>query len=260
MENGLMNTSNCQIILRKPSEVEFVGYEQLKASAIKLAERVAEVQVTTENVKQSKKLIAEINKESKAINDARIKLKKDLLKPYEDIELKVKEIDVIIKQANDNVKSQISELDQLERQEKKVQIEEIFNKRIKNYKFKDLFTFDDFIEPTHLNKSVSINKVEDEIVTWLERIRNDFEVIKTLEHSDEVLTEYQEIKDLALSIQSVTNRHQRLADNRKAIENAKSKKELRNEIKYVTFAIREENSKFVELLLKENNIEFKTNI
>lgn len=251
MTTELNGMTHFNIILKQPSEVEFIGYEELKASAIKLSENVKSVQVNEDNIQMSKKLIASINKETKKINDARITLKKELLKPYLEIESKVKEIDSIVDEANREVKSQISELEEIERDKKSNEIEEFFNKRIKHYKFSNIFSFKDFLKPSHLNKSTSLNKVEDLLVEWLEKIKNDFKVIESHQHSDEVLIEYVELKDLASAINKVENRYKEKKIRQQQLN---TKKVLNNK---VSIEIEEKDLKFVEMLLNHNGIEFK---
>ncbi|MEX5937678.1 DUF1351 domain-containing protein [Mammaliicoccus sciuri] len=251
MTTELSNMTNFSIVLKKSSEVKFIGYEELKASAIKLAENVKSVQVTEENIQTSKKLLAAINKETKKINDSRIKLKKELLKPYTDVETKVKEIDSIVSEANDIVKKQISELEQIERDKKSVEIENLFNKRIRHYKFSNVFNFKDFIKPSYLNKSMSLNKVEDILIEWLEKIKNDFKVIESHQHSDEILIEYIELKDLASAINKVEDRHK---EKKVRQQQLNTRKELS---KKVSFEIDEKDLRFVEMLLNHNGIEFK---
>lgn len=256
MTNELSEMTNFNIVLKQPSEVEFIGYEELKASAIKLSENIKSVKVNEDNIQTSKKLLAAINKETKKINDARISLKKELLKPYLDVETKVKEIDSIVNEANQEVKSQISELEQMERDEKSEEIENLFNKRIKHYEFSSIFSFDDFIKPAYLNKSTSLNKVEDYLIEWLENIKKDFKAINNHQLSNEVLIEYIELKDLALAINKVEDRHKAIEQRKQQLESAKKNKE-KNVNKKVLIELEYEDLKYVELLLNHNGIEFK---
>lgn len=251
-------------IITTSGSIEFKGFDQMKESAMKLAEHVKEVQVTEENVKESKKLLANINKELGNIDKRRIEAKKELLQPYENLDSQVKEINKVIGEASNIVKGQVTELAQAERDEKEAKILEVFNKRIKNYNFKDMFTFDDFLKPAHLNKSMSMNKVEEEMVQWLTAIDNDIQVIKGLSNGDEVLTEYRETKDISVAMNIVNKRQEQLKRSQEAIEKSKSNKEKQREAEdkktsqSSLFRITgEKNIKLVELLLKESDVEFE---
>lgn len=246
------------IIIQK-GEIEFKGYEQMYQSAVKLADHVEKVQVTDENVKESKKLLASINAELKHINSKRVEAKKSLLEPYNALDAQVKDIEGVIDKASSTVKQQVKDLEEQARAEKKEAIETLFNKRIKNYKFKDMFAVDDFLTPQHLNKSLSMNKVENEMVEWLTKIDNDIKVIKGLSNGDEVLTEYQEVKDISVAMNIVADRQEKLKQSQEQLEKAKSHKEQKKEAqsKTVQFVINEKDARFVELLLKDHEINFE---
>lgn len=262
-ENSPALLMNYDIITTSGS-IEFKGFKEMKESALKLAEHVKEVQVTEENVQESKRLLASINKEMGSINKRRIEAKKELLQPYETLDGQVKEIEAVINEASGIVKNQVNTLAQQERDEKEAKIKDIFEKRIKNYRFKDDFEFEDFLLPKHLNKSLSMNKVEEEMVEWLTGIDNDIMVIKGLSNADEVLTEYMETKDLSIAMNIVNRRNEQIKRSQEALERAKSNKEKQREAEQkeanqtALFSITgEKNIKMVELLLKDAGVEYE---
>jgi hypothetical protein len=191
-----------------PAKIEFLSYEQLKASALELAENIQNVEVTEENVKNSKQLLAAVNRRVKEMEDKRIALKKQILAPYDEFELQVKEIVTIVKNADAFVREQIRELEEIEREAKRNEILTIFEKRIKHYSFEDTFGFDDFLTARHLNKSTTMKSIEADMVTWLEKIDADLAAMQSLKNADEVLTEYYDTKDLAVAIKIVNERNE----------------------------------------------------
>lgn len=247
------------LVLRDTADIEFVGFEELKQSAEKLAANVQHVVVNKENVKESKQLIASINREIKTINDERIKLKKEVLEPYNKIEQQVKEIESIVNEASAVVKGQVKSLDEAERAEKEKKIRALFERRIKHYPFKDLFSFEDFLKPRHLNKSETMTKVEDNLVNWLERIKQDYDVIKKQDNADEILTEYVNTQSLATAINTVQERHEKIQESNESIKNNRSKKEKReqeNAVKWINLQVKKSDLKFIEYVLNDNEIEF----
>lgn len=256
-------------IVTQQGRVEFKGYEQMKESVIKLSKQLETVEATEENVKESKRLLAEINKQLKIINDQRKQSKAILLEPYQVMENQVKEIEEILKTPTEQIRYQIRELEDKERDEKRDKLEELFNKRIKNYSISDVFTFDDFIKPQHLNKSTSLKSVEAEMTEFMEQTQNDIKVIYNLENSGAVMVEYKECMNLSTAMNIVKEREERerqLEAIRKQREEEAEKKrqELQGQSKIepaeksYSFVIKgDKNAQLVELLLEKADIDFE---
>ena len=98
MQHDLM--LNMQEIQVKQGSVLFSDYEEIKEQAHKLAKHIEAFEVNESNLKESKKLLAAVNKKCKQLEDARIKIKKMMLEPYQDFENQVKEIVLIVKDAD----------------------------------------------------------------------------------------------------------------------------------------------------------------
>ncbi|EHO7821327.1 DUF1351 domain-containing protein [Listeria monocytogenes] len=232
----------------------FPAYKKIKSDSLLLAQQIENIEVTEENIKQSKKLLAAVNKEVKNLESERISIKKEMLEPYNEFEKQVKEIVSIVKTADEMVRQQVTQMEEEEREDKKLVLKRMFEKRIRIYDFKTYFTFDDFIENRHLNKSLSINKIESEMVEWLTKIETELKIIETMPYADEIIAEYKETKDLAVSAQIVSDRH-------KAQEVIK---EAKNDIKddqlptKITFTLFDEKDvKLVEMFMQQNKIKFE---
>ena len=104
--NELINTDEIGTLEFEVGKISFNAYENIKNKALKLSENLKTVEVSEENIKESKKLIAEVNKDVKKLEDYRIKVKKEMSKPYNDFEIQVKEIVKIVKEADEYVRSQ----------------------------------------------------------------------------------------------------------------------------------------------------------
>ena len=127
MENELM--LNMQQIRVVQGSVDFQNYERVKQQALQLAENLQTVEVNEDNLKQSKKLLAAVNRRKKELDDERIRIKKVMLEPYQEFEQQVKEITLIVEAANETVRQQVKHLEEQERQAKQEQLAEIFHKR-----------------------------------------------------------------------------------------------------------------------------------
>ncbi|EAF6697686.1 DUF1351 domain-containing protein [Listeria monocytogenes] len=238
----------------KQGSILFPAYKKIKSDSLLLAQQIENIEVTEENVQQSKKLLAAVNKEVKNLESERILIKKEMLEPYNEFEKQVKEIVSIVKTADEMVRQQVTQMEEEEREDKKLVLKRMFEKRIRMYDFKTYFTFDDFLENRYLNKSLSINKIESEMVEWLTKIETELKVIETMPHADEIIAEYKETKDLAVSAQIVSDRH-------KAQELIK---EAKNDIKddqlhtKITFTLFDEKDvKLVEMFMQQNKIKFE---
>lgn len=231
--------------------ISFPAYQQLKEQAMQVAEFVESIEVNDDNVKQAKKLLAAVNKSVKSLEDRRIAIKKEILKPYDEFETQVKEIVGIVKNADTLVRDQVRELEEQEREEKKNIIQEIWDKRVQAYDF-DFITFDKFLQPEHLNKTAVLSKIESEMVDFLEKVNGDLKVINSLSDRKEVLQEYIENVDLSLSMLLVNERKEK---EKKINEIYKNEEQ---EIYYFK-VFSEKDAKFTEMLLKENKIKFEKN-
>ena len=260
MSNEIIIPQHYEIITSSGT-IEFVGYEDIKASVTNLAEHVQNMEVTDENVKESKKLLAEVNKAMGSINKARIEAKNELLAPYVTIENQVKEIEEILKIPTSVVRSQISELDEKERDAKFEKLKEIFLKRSKSYKFPEFINFDSFVTNQHLNKSTSIKKVEEEMVTFLESTKSDIAVINSMDNSESILEEYTSSLNLAQAITTVKTRLEREETIRahKAEIDAKKKVKPEPVERVVSFIVTgDKDIQLAQMILEKADISFTT--
>lgn len=253
MTNDLISFDINQIKVL-PGDITFNGFEKLKTEALQLSEQITQVEVTEENVQVSKKMLAAVNKRVKEIDSKRISIKKELLEPYITFEQQVKEITAIVKDADNHVRQQVRDLEELERAAKWVEVHGMFEKRIRQYPFESIFTFDDFVKPKHLNKSTTMNSVEKDMVEWLENKNADFEVIQGLPNSYDVLIEYKDTKDLATAINNVRQRDEYKDRLKEAVP--EKKKEV--EKQFVIMLNDEKDYKLVEMFMEQNNINYKT--
>jgi hypothetical protein len=230
--------------------VHFHNYEEILQQATELAEYVSNVVVTEESVKATKKMLASVNKKVTELEDGRKAIKKELLKPYEEFEKQIKTIAKVVKDADQVVRSQVRELEEQEREGKRCQIEKLFNKRSVLYPNCNMFDSASFIRPTHLNKTVSIDKVEQEMVQWFEQRKQDVEFIKDQNNADDILVEYVQSQNVIQSIQIVELRER----NKREIT---GNKETPKQETSVTIVIDGKDLAHVEFLLNNSNIKYE---
>ena len=259
MENELMKEDQVTNAIQKISVVQgsitFGAYEELKRQATALAEQIATVEVTEDNVKVSKKLLAEVNKRVNTLEDKRKEVKKTMLEPYQFFEEQVKENVGIVKDADSLVRDQVKGLEERERLEKESALADIYSKRIQHYSFKDWIPYQDFLKPKHLNKTTSIDSVEREMVNFFEKVEQDMQVIHQMDDVENHINAYLNTYDLGQAIMIVKQDKERKAKIQLGI-----KKSAPNEIAYLV-SIRVQNQKelkLLEMILQEHQFEYTT--
>lgn len=174
-----------------------------------------------ENIKSAKEDRATLNKLSKAINDKKIELKKQVLKPFEDFETKAKELIGIIGEATGNIDVQIKNIEEKRKQEKQVEIEKIYKENIGDL---TVLKLESISNDKWLNSTYKITEIEKEIIEAIENTKNDLQIIEELKSEFEL-----QLKDLytkKLSLSDVLRENTRLIEQKKAFEELKTKQEV----------------------------------
>ena len=250
--NDLDKLSNVTV---KAPVIIFPGYEELLIQANHIAEKVSSIEVTEDNVKESKKTIANVRKSVKRLDERRIAIKKAILEPYEELNDKVKTIQDVLNKADEQVRSQIREMEEKERDEKEQRLHEQWNKRITAYDNAKIMSFEDWITPKHLNKTYSFGQAEDSMVDFLEKCERDIQVLREMQHSEELVSMYRETLDVSLAISIVNKRYAEMEEIRNSLQ---TDEEEETREKVAVFKITgEKDIHFVELLLTENKINYK---
>jgi hypothetical protein len=235
-----------------PGQIVFKNFETLKNEALELSEMVSEVIVTPDNVKQSKKLVSAVSKKIKDLESNRISIKKQMMEPYFEFEEKVKEIVHIVDEAEGIVRKQIKSIEEDERNEKKQKINDLFDKRMRMYWFRDLIPFDDFLKSSHLNKTTSIDLVEREMVEFLEKIEKDFLVLHQMEDKDRLISLYLDTKDLSESLALFNKEKER----RQQIQRSQMVSSKKEEKKFIITVYEKKDLKMIQMFMTQNDIKF----
>lgn len=233
--------------------VKFPAFEYYKQQAQKAAEYINSIVLTDNNVKDVKKDLAAARKLTDGLDQKRIQIKNAILADYVEFESQVKELQAIVKDAESSLRSKVKELEERERENKKAQILDIWNKRYPMYQISEMLavndTFERWLTPQHLNKSTSMKSVEKEMTEWLENRDKDIESLRSMD--DEYLVEYLGCLDLPAAISAVNSRNE--------IRSEIHKDSLNDYAEPIAkFIITgEKDIKLTELLLKENGIDYR---
>lgn len=206
----VLSGNNYPNISYKPGEITFNDFDRYLAACKEVAEIVSETEVNESSVKTAKKIVAEAHKVADKLNEQRKAVKRELMAPVKAFEDQVKVLTTIIDDAERDVRIQIRALDEKERDEKKKAIKELWSKRIELYDVKHFDNaFESWLEPKHLNKSVSMKAVEDDMTAWLEKTQADLDVINLMDAKSEILPFYGTCFNLTASLASLEAKKQR---------------------------------------------------
>lgn len=162
-----------------PEVIEF-NFEELKKGIQEKAKEYEAHVYTDGQVSLAKADLAMLRKFTKALSDERIRIKKECLKPYEEFERKIKELDAIVQVPIAQIDKQVKFYEEETKAAKKKDIEEIWLRLLADEKIPKAITFDQIFNEKWLNVSVKIPAVEKEITERLQQIENDLETLSNL--------------------------------------------------------------------------------
>ena len=208
------------------------NYEDIKKWVIEKAKEYKSVVYTEETITAAKSDRATLNKVAKAINDEKIRIKKEVLKPFEDFENKCKELQGIITDASSSIDAQVKAFEEKEQNEKKEQIKALFDIYIGDYK--DLILFDLIFNPRWLNKTYTMKKIEEEINHLVVKTSDDMKVLEGQIKDEVILKQVQafyfshiaESDCLSSSLKYGMN----VIESNKKLEELKQQQEARKEV------------------------------
>ena len=233
----------------KPAQIMFPAYEFYKGQAEQIAEYVSKIEPTEANVKEVKKTLAQSRKLVKALSDRRIQIKRDLLADFSEFEAQVKEISGIVDAADATVRDKVRALEEAEREQKRLAILDLWNKRVGGYRICDLVPdlFDTWLQPRFLNSSTTMKTVETEMTEFLEQTEQAMNALDNFD--EEYRVEYLGTLNLAEAIEAVRRREE-------VRDLVRGEPEEETE-ETATFIIKgKKNIKLAEIVLSENEIDY----
>lgn len=257
MDNELTLTDKS--VTYELGSVDFVDYEQLKKSALKLADSVEGVEVTPKTVAINKKLRASINKEVQALKSKRTQIKRDMLTPFTPFSTQVDEIINIVDGANLKVDAQIKSLEEHDRVQKLIDVTKMFDLHAQGYEnFPMNAKFFITQHPEVVNKSYSMSKVEVDIAQWLEHAQSDIKVIGAQDNSSEVLVVYKRNGcDLGKAIEEVSELARLKQEAKKALELSHKSNETKVTTEQFIYVLSSsKDAKMLEMFMEQNNIAY----
>ena len=252
--------------------IEF-NFEELKGQLKESLEKYQNLTFTEEQIKLAKADRATLNKLKDAIETKRKEIKAKCLRPYEEFEIKIKELIKLIDEPINNIDGQIKLVEEEKKNQKVLEITKIFDKYALENNINELITCQRVFNQKWLNTSYKLSTIEQEIKDTTKNIADSIKVIgetKT-EFAQQVLDKYLQTLDLTVALAENT----RLCQQKERLEKMKAEQEKRQteekqvakptveeqqptELKQIDFRVwvTEEQKKQLRAFLIENNIKY----
>lgn len=166
------------------------NFEELKNELLEKSERYKTAIYTAETISIAKQDRANLNKLIKAVNNEKIRVKNEIMKPYLPFENQCKELMEIVKDAAENIDIQIKTFEQKQQDEKKTAIEQYFNEHVGLYQ--GLISFDLIFNERWLNITYDIDKILQEIEHIFAKAKNDLMTIDSIVKNEETNKQVQD--------------------------------------------------------------------
>lgn len=202
--------------------------EEVKAWVAARVQDYKNIAYTEDQVKDMKKDRADLNKLRTAFESERKRLKKVCMEPYNLFEQQVKEVVALIDEPIQLIDSQLYELEERRKQQKKKDIEALFD----TIGFQTFVILDNIFDQKWLNASVSLGKIEEQMKSIMYKIGTDVATIGNLpEFSFEAMEVYKKTIDLNKAIlegqrlAEIQKRKQQYEEEQKRIAEEKARQE-----------------------------------
>lgn len=253
-----------QIVVNQQQGAITTNFNEVKEALTEQMEIYKELEVTEDNKPERKRDIATLRKIIKAVNDKRIGVKKECLKPYEVFEKQASELVDIINQPIGILGSQVKEFEDKQRLQKIADINTYFAEIIPSYpELIDEIGITTIYDNRWENVATSMKSVKEDIKAKLDKIQADITLIKSMpsDKTEEALKLYWGDLDVTNAI-TMINRYeqqkkeieQRVAEQQKKEQAEAIEREVERAKKAEREAIERENKAKQEAAEQEEAI------
>lgn len=242
------------------------NFETLEQQIKVLADFYKGVIVDEDNIKESKKDLADLRKEITAIENVRKDFKKQWMEPYTKFENKCKHLVELLNEPINAIDGQLKEFETKRLAEKRSVVEKIYSEEVDEYA--DFIPLDSIFQDSWLNVSTKEKDIRYDINEAKMRIVSELNIIKGLgsEIEDEVIAIY---KKNGNSLAAAIERNTQYQKDKATIEakkpeekkpDAKAMGQLNNiveKFRTVHFIVSKEDEEEVENLLSLSDISFQ---
>lgn len=196
-----------------PQKIDF-NYESLKTELAGKLKYYNGLVVTEDSIKGAKGDKAALNKLKTALEDRRKDIKREYLRPFDEFEVKVKELVSMIDAPVQAIDGQIKAFDEQKKAEKKAEIEAFYAESVGD--LSTILPLEKVWDSRWLNTTYKIADIQQEITDRTAKVSNDIGVIKgmRLDCETQVMDTYLRTLDMSAALAEKT----RLEDQKRRME------------------------------------------
>ena len=188
------------ISLQKPGLISIENFTELRSKLANYLSRYQGLAYSEESLADAKADKKELTRLRKELDNRRKEVKRTYLAPYNEFEAQVKELLSMIDSPLDEIKTFITRKDELEKAEKRVQIETFYrnNSSVLKGMAEKVLSSPAFFESRWLNKTTSVKTWQDEIRAKISLAARDLDLIQKSGgiHTDAMIVRYLEHLDM----------------------------------------------------------------
>lgn len=179
-----------------PAEIQF-NFDEIKEEISEKLQKFENLVYTDEQIKEAKADRSSLNKLKKALQDEKIRRKKEYLKPFEDFENKINEIIKLIDAPVGLIDKQVKEFEEKKKADKRIEIGAFWE----TTEHPEWMTLARIFDERWLNATYTMKQIQADINGWINRINSEIETLQRLEDfSFEAIETYKRSLDLNQAI------------------------------------------------------------
>lgn len=199
-----------------PAEIQF-NFDEIKAEISEKLQKFENLVYTDEQIKEAKADRSSLNKLKKALQEEKIRRKKEYLKPFEDFENKINEIIKLIDAPVGLIDKQVKEFEEKKKADKRTEIGAYWE----TTDHPEWLVLSKIFDERWLNATYTMKQIQADITGQINRINSELE---TLEQLDSFSFEAIDVYKRSLDMNQAIAEGKRLADIQKRKEEAERRK------------------------------------
>jgi hypothetical protein len=191
-----------ELIIHSPSEEGFIqeitfNHEEIKKELTTRLEKYKGLVYSEEEIKLAKTDRATLNKFKEAIESKRKEIKALCLKPYDEFEIKIKEIVNLVNEPVKDIDNQVKAFEEKQKQDKKKVIEGMYSDMIGD--LIEILPLKTLWNEKWLNATYKLATISDELRKEIERVSSDLKHIESIKSKFETEMKNTYLNTLLLS-------------------------------------------------------------
>ena len=223
--NEIVKVESIGVIKQQLDEVEKIIDEKVKdiPKQLEKVKKMSFIEQEDEknDIKKYQQYLSNIQKQ---LEEKRKEIKKEIIKPYDEFDEYYKN-GVYLKLNNgiNQLKEVVNEIEDLQKDEKRCELEEFANQYIETYSLGNILSFKDI--PLNITLSASMKSLKEQAKAYIEDVSKDVDLINLEEYKEEILLQFMENGfDFASAKLHVIETHRK-------IEELQKQQEVQEEIK-----------------------------